>query len=368
MINKFTTYQFVLRKNNKIVNGRHTLNVVQTRIVNSAMVKILNNEYTDNTVILKILDLQDSSSGKSIKKWAYQYIREATESLTNTSINIRESSGNWKSMAFVAVAGGHEEFRDEIYLKFSKDMIDLIKEVMDGNAYTMIPWEFIKFKLNSVYSFKLYELLAQYRKLPTKIKHRQFTLDELKELFGLSDGAYARPTDFYNKIVIVASKEITKETDIEITEIKEIRKGKKLHSVKFIYVCNDIRYEKTKEENPKQLPATKLIKPAANNYDRKMAEEEEERKIYEMYKLEINKIYSKYSKHIPEHREEFVELSKTRHPLLWTLKAISMNEPWKDIANSFYYTYLVELYGTEHEKIMVDKDSGLRFFKSNVLI
>ena len=76
--------------------------------------------------------------------------------------------------------------------------------------------------LNSMYSMRLYELLKQYEFRSS----RSFELEELRFLLNITEGKYAKYTDFKKRVLLSSQKELQEKTDIAFSfeEIRERRR------------------------------------------------------------------------------------------------------------------------------------------------
>ncbi len=91
-----------------------------------------------------------------------------------------------------------------------------------------------------VYPIRIYELLKQYQ----SFKNRKLTIEELKKMFGLTN-EYPRYSNFYQKIIQPAIKEINEYTDLYITDVEKIKEGKNIVALNFIFKAKnqeDISY------------------------------------------------------------------------------------------------------------------------------
>lgn len=80
------------------------------------------------------------------------------------------------------------------------------------------------------YGIRIYELLKQYE----KIGHRTLEVSTLKDCFNITD-EYPRFTNFYQMVIKRSIKDINSKTDITIpiAEIEKIKKGRKVHALRF---------------------------------------------------------------------------------------------------------------------------------------
>jgi len=93
-------------------------------------------------------------------------------------------------------------------------------------------------QFQSIYSIRIYQLLKQYR----KIGHREFRVEELKEILGIDKGKYAQFKQFRAWVLNQAKKEFEKKDDAGFHQcdltfnLETIREGRKINRVKFIII------------------------------------------------------------------------------------------------------------------------------------
>jgi hypothetical protein len=83
-------------------------------------------------------------------------------------------------------------------------------------------------KMRSGHSRRIYRLLKQYE----NIGKRELTIPHIKELLCIEKGEYSRYSNFKNRIILGAQKDLKKYTDLEFT-FDEIKRGRKVHSIVF---------------------------------------------------------------------------------------------------------------------------------------
>lgn len=83
--------------------------------------------------------------------------------------------------------------------------------------------------LNSVYSVRLYELLAQWKSVG---KTPVFELGLFREQMGLDDCEYKKMNDFKKRVLDLGVNEINSKTDLEVLYTQE-KKGRLIHGFKF---------------------------------------------------------------------------------------------------------------------------------------
>jgi plasmid replication initiation protein len=123
---------------------------------------------------------------------------------------------------------------------------ELIPYLLDlKEKFTAFRLENILF-LNSTYSIKIYQLLAQFK----QIGERVITLDTLRSMFGIAQiPTYQRFGQLKNKILERSKREINAKTDL-IFSYTSIKEGKKVVAIKFKIATKEeetIALEKLKE-------------------------------------------------------------------------------------------------------------------------
>lgn len=84
------------------------------------------------------------------------------------------------------------------------------------------------FQFESVYAMRFYELLAG------QTTRLSYTVDALKEMFGL-EGKYSRVNDFIKRVVVVAQKELHMKSPYSFTyqTNRDLDGGRKIHTIHF---------------------------------------------------------------------------------------------------------------------------------------
>ena len=130
------------------------------------------------------------------------------------------------------------------YAKYKNGVLDY-----DLN-YAIIPYlleinkNFTEFQLSylllmrSSYAIKLYKLLYQYK----SIKSRVFTIDNLKEQFGIID-KYPQYKNLKQKIIDLSVLQINEFTDLNV-KYNEIKLGRKVEKLEFIFELKKVQLSK----------------------------------------------------------------------------------------------------------------------------
>lgn len=186
-----------------------------------------NKKYTfSNSELAKLLNTKPSVISMEIEKTAARIMKKA--------IHLRK-----------VLSDGSVEFEMINIMPYAKYKSGILEFQIN---YQIIPYlvelnsNFTEFYLdhilimNSSYGIKLYKLLYQYK----NIKHRVFSVNDLKNQFGLVD-KYPQYGDFKKNIINPAVNQINSDTDLNIA-FTEIKIGRKVNELKFTFELKKIQY------------------------------------------------------------------------------------------------------------------------------
>jgi hypothetical protein len=113
-----------------------------------------------------------------------------------------------------------------------------------------------------VYPIRIYELLKQYE----NIGYRILTIEQLKKMFELTN-EYPRFSNFYQKIIQPAIKEINLHTDLKVIEVERKKEGKNVVALKFIFTGKktpEIQLESAEKEQSIVYTLFEEVAPTTN--------------------------------------------------------------------------------------------------------
>ena len=185
-----------------------------------------------------------------ISQLTVTYIKKVADDIICKPVHLPSESGK---NGFIAVPlfNKCEVYQDDdssewfVKIRCSEEVAPYMFE-MKRNYFTYELWNALKLK--SVNQIRMYEVLKQYE----KIGERTVEVENLKYMLGISQNQYSRYQDFRIKVLEPCQKALEEHTDIKYT-FEPIRKGRKIHALKFII---------TKNENFKDdLKLKEFIKP-----------------------------------------------------------------------------------------------------------
>lgn len=216
-------------KSNKLIEARYQLSLNEQKIILYAVSKLDTTKDKFN-----ILEIQTREFIELLNTSQFRYveIRELVSNLMSKQIRIetdkRDLVANWvSSIDYIKDTG-------LIELEFSEKLIPYLLQLKE--QFTRYQLENILY-LKNKHSIRIYELLKQYQ----KIGKREFTVDELKKILML-EGKYEQFRDFNKSVLKQTMEEINEFTDLNI-DIKYIKQGRKVVSIKYIIESKDQEQE-----------------------------------------------------------------------------------------------------------------------------
>jgi len=212
--------ELVVVKSNKLIESYHNMSLNEMRILLLTIAK-LDVVNPTNIFEFNVQDFIDAFNADN--KSAYKQVQNAIDTLGSRWVIIADTQKYKEKVPF---------FSKQIYYKNSgKFMVKLHEDLMP--FLCDLTREFTRYELKHIIKFKsfhsirLYELLAQYKKLKSRI----INIDQLKKWFLLED-AYDRFTNFETFVIKPAISDINEYSDLNVIYNK-IKNGRKVESIKF---------------------------------------------------------------------------------------------------------------------------------------
>lgn len=231
-------------KSNNLIECSYNLTLMEQRLINLACKKLKPMFIDKNVSIEEFKRLAMANLFEDIEIGVPEYKNEfnvksnniyaemdkATSSLFEKKITYYDEEGFLVEKRWV-ITSKYNKSTKKVRLKFHPDLLmDLL--IFKGR-YTKLNCTFLS-TVKSFYSARLYELLRQY----LNIGSRSFEVEELRFKFNLMDGEYPKYSNFKQKILTPSIKWINENSDIAV-ELEEIKKGRKVNSLKFNIVSKD---------------------------------------------------------------------------------------------------------------------------------
>ncbi len=267
----------VSKSNHFIINSSYDLSLEEQRIIFTLASLVQPEDEEFKPYILKISEFLELLGIKDQTK--YTLVPQLTKELMKKVFEIREEKKiiqiAWLSCAV------HDRENGTVTLEFSPHLKPYLLQLKNY---------FTKYKLSTVlqmkskYSPRIYELLKanQYNKKGFEIK-----VEDLRKLFK-AESTYKKYNDFKKYIILQAQKELKEYSDL-IFEFEEIKKGRKVNSLKF-YIFENTAIKNKTTKVIKTLEKTASEKKADKVIKEKIADEQ---RIKDVHK-EFQEVYSYY--------------------------------------------------------------------------
>lgn len=225
-------------KSNNLIESSYKLTVAEHRLLYLAATKLNTRILERNLTIEEVKNLIESARFELIEisvtdymkefdvksRELYKVLEDVAKKLFERKIIYQTNEGSVVEKRWV-ITCVYDKNKSCIKLQFHPDLIEDL--LLLKNKFTILQFEFAK-QLKSQYSYRLYELFRQY----SNFKMRKFGIEELRFLLGIGDDEYKLYSNFKNRVIMPAVKEVNEYTDIEI-DFEEIKDKKKVSALKF---------------------------------------------------------------------------------------------------------------------------------------
>lgn len=245
-------------KSNALIEKTYQLSVMEQKLILTLASLVQPSDEAFRPYQIKVSDFVQLLGLKSTGK--YTEIRKIVQALQQKTLPIHTGQSlldiTWLSSAEYFHGKGYVEL--EFSPKLKPYLLQLKEKFTTYQLKNII-------QLRSSYSIRIYELLKQYE----PIKHRSFTLEELRSVLGIEPNKYKLFGHFKDKVLNVGKKELEEKTDLRF-EFEEIKKGRKVTGIKFyiyknkakiksIALSGDEDYQQMIQEALENMGVTKLV-------------------------------------------------------------------------------------------------------------
>lgn len=225
-------------KSNDLIESTYKLSLQEQRILLIMASKVQPHDETLKTYRFRAKDFIEIIGNKKGTGF-YSYLKEIVNGLQTKVLTIKKD-GKQRNYNWV-ITSIYEDNEGYITLQFHPNLKDFFLELKE--KFTTYQLENVV-RLNSVYSIRVYELLKQYERL----KKRELTIQNLRDLLGIEKDKYKQYGHFKNKVLLVAQNEINKKTDIRF-EFNEIKTSRKVTSIEFVISSNNKKIKSIGKEH-----------------------------------------------------------------------------------------------------------------------
>ncbi|MDB4727829.1 replication initiation protein [Saprospiraceae bacterium] len=285
----------VIKKANKLVESRYRFDIWETRIFLSTLSQIKRVDEDFKVYRIWYKDVIKTFGLKSAQ--SYEFLRDAARGLMRkvfyvTSIvegQKRETEYHIiRTVNYLAEGEKGGDNQDYIDITIDPEMKPLLLQLgnyyKDGNElkgenYTA--YDLINIVKLGAYHVRIYELLKQYQ----TIGNRQMEVEEIKRMLEITT-EYPLFGNFFQKVIQPSVKAINKHTDLNITKLEKVKRGRKVHALYFEF------REKTDDEKKKARGVTQQRQLALD-----LGTREEEGRAEE---TKFDKLFNKYHTQLKE--------------------------------------------------------------------
>jgi len=227
----------VATRRNDLIEARYRLTVQEQRVMLWVISQI---QPTDDDFFVHRIEVKELASAAGLEgKNIYERMKATTKKLMGRVIELEKQGKEYQlpmiNRAIYNKGEGTVDIRlDETLKEYLLQLKDNFTSVRLGFA----------FKLASTHALRIYELLAQYRKLG----ERTISLDNIKRMLDV-ESKYSDWGNFERRVIKTAQREIQEKTDIRFT-YEKLKKGRKIDAIRFFIESND----ETEVLSPPELP------------------------------------------------------------------------------------------------------------------
>lgn len=209
---------------NTLVGGKQALKLNSAKLIRAAIMQIVLDDEEIKPYIITISELAELLNVP--KSNIYRDIDDITDDIMNNPVYIREESGKkvrWIKIPWVTRC----EYNSDIgvALKLNDELKPFLLNLKE--QYTQYTLDSI-LVMKSVYAIRLYELLQSKimtRILPKAGTYIELSVESIKECCGCDSKAYNSFSNFRNRVIDIAVKEINEKT-LYTLSYEYVKKGK----------------------------------------------------------------------------------------------------------------------------------------------
>lgn len=209
---------------NTLVGGKQALKLNSAKLIRAAIMQIVLDDEEIKPYIITISELAELLNVP--KSNIYRDIDDITDDIMNNPVYIREESGKkvrWIKIPWVIRC----EYNSDIgvALKLNDELKPFLLNLKE--QYTQYTLDSI-LVMKSVYAIRLYELLQSKimtRILPKAGTYIELSVESIKECCGCDSKAYNSFSNFRNRVIDIAVKEINEKT-LYTLSYEYVKKGK----------------------------------------------------------------------------------------------------------------------------------------------
>ena len=228
--------QILIKKSNDLIEARYRLTLGEQRLVLLLASQIRKDDKDFNYYEIKISDFAEMFGLKTDKS-LYEKVEKIAGDLLGKKLYLKNDGKSFEGtvwLSYVKYVSGS----GTIKLRFDDCLKPYLLQLKHSiNGFTQYKLHTIM-SFKSAYSIRLYELLKMEVWKSEKLKNTQFeksfSLDEYRRILGVDKNAYPIFADFRKRVIDTTVLEISEQTELNISETKYIKTGRKITGITFI--------------------------------------------------------------------------------------------------------------------------------------
>ncbi|MBO0611330.1 replication initiation protein [Thiothrix fructosivorans] len=225
----------VIRKSNKLIEARYRLSVWEQRLILTLLINISKQDEDFKRYRIRVADFASQWQLESDNS-LYEKVHEAADSLVGRTLQISDDPTISKTvswLAYVEYVRGSGVVELEFHNALKPYLLQLKKHYTEYQLGHVVNFK-------NQYTIRIYELLKMevFRYKSVGKFSKDFKYEDLRVLLAISKKEYLLFGDFKKRIIAPSVDEISTHTDLEITEVRYGKTGRKVTDITF---CVTIR-------------------------------------------------------------------------------------------------------------------------------
>ena len=215
----------IVKKSNDLITAKYRLTIIQQYVLHNVISQI----HVEDTDFKKYeVNVRSIAESHGIDtKNAYRYIKKSALELNKQPIIIGDEEEGIALNWFSSVR--YNSNRGTLLVDFHPDLKPYLLQLQ--GYFTQYENKNIQ-QFKCVHSLRFYEFLKQKQNLGKgKEFYIELTIDDIRSMFCFSDTEYKKTNDLKRFVIEPALKEINDQTDLSITDIQFLKKGRSIHSI-----------------------------------------------------------------------------------------------------------------------------------------
>ncbi len=269
--------EHLVSQSNRVIEARYDLDKNAQRLLFACISKIDSRPDSDFDVtqgyILTVEEAKKLYYKDTDAKNVYRDLKKATNELYEARIHLKSADGRFERKTRWVSACDYDNKKNQVVLYFSPQIVPYLTDLK--NNFTSYKLRYIT-ELKLRYSIRIYQLILSW--YGRNDKYKKMEIIDFKTMLEL-DGKYAKHTDFNNRVIKPAVKEINEFTDFEL-KVELTKRGR---AYRFI----ELWFNPKESENIKDVNPTPLLQMTAKQipmFAYKLAEDE----IFNTQKFKAN--------------------------------------------------------------------------------